>query len=148
MGCMVLSSCSSAEIRVPIVLRRLSQGSSGDAQRQPSQLTCMMGNGALLLIKFMGIGRHFKLIWATPNYFTFLQWHQCPSRFVRDFWGTLSSSVKQIKYPYLLIRNKALLCMQCRGIEPHLSAKGKFHDFTQVASGTWVTFSSYGRGRH
>ena len=40
-----LSSC---EIGVPIDLRRVSQGISGVAQRKPSQLSCMMWNGALL----------------------------------------------------------------------------------------------------
>ena len=41
-----LSSC--AEIGVPIYFRRVSQGISGIAQRKPSQMSCMMGNGALL----------------------------------------------------------------------------------------------------
>ena len=49
----------------------------------------------------MGIGRHFKLIWATLSYLIFLRRHQCPSRIVREFWGTLFSSIKQIKAPYL-----------------------------------------------
>ena len=35
MGCMELSSSSCAEIGVPIVLRRVSQGISGVAQRKP-----------------------------------------------------------------------------------------------------------------
>ena len=48
MGCMELSLSSCAEIGVPIDLRRVSQGISGVAQRKPSQLTCMMGNVALL----------------------------------------------------------------------------------------------------
>ena len=47
MGCMELSSCSCAEIGVPIDLRRVSQGISGIAERKLSQLTCMMGNRAL-----------------------------------------------------------------------------------------------------
>ena len=46
-----------------------------------------------------------------------------------------------------LIGNKALLCMLCRGIGPHLSARGKFHGFSRVAVGTWGAFSSYSRGR-
>ena len=37
-----------AEIGVPIDLRWVSQGISGDAQRKPCQLFCMMVNGALL----------------------------------------------------------------------------------------------------
>ena len=48
MGCMELSSSSCAEIGVPIDLRRVSQGISGVAQMKPSQLSSMMGNGALL----------------------------------------------------------------------------------------------------
>ena len=48
MGCMELSSSSCDETDVPIDLRRVSQGMSGVAQRKPSQLSCMMGNGALL----------------------------------------------------------------------------------------------------
>ena len=48
MGSMELSSSSSAEIAIPIGLRRLSLGNSGVAQRKPSQLSCMMGNGTLL----------------------------------------------------------------------------------------------------
>ena len=48
MGGMELSSSSCAEIGVPIDLRLVSQGISGDAQKKPSQSSCMMGNGALL----------------------------------------------------------------------------------------------------
>ena len=48
MECMELSSISCAEIGVPIDLRQVSQGISGVAQWKPSQLSCMMGNGALL----------------------------------------------------------------------------------------------------
>ena len=48
MGCMKLSSSSCAEIRVPIDFRQVSQGMSGVAQKKPSLLSCMMGNGALL----------------------------------------------------------------------------------------------------
>ena len=48
MGCMELSSSSCAKIGVPIDLTRVSQGISGVAQRKRKQLTCMMGNGALL----------------------------------------------------------------------------------------------------
>ena len=48
MGYMELSPSSCAEIGVPVDLKRVSQGISGVAKRKPSQLTCMMGNGALL----------------------------------------------------------------------------------------------------
>ena len=45
MGCMELSSSSCAEIGVLTNLRRVSQGISGDVQREPSQFSCMMGKG-------------------------------------------------------------------------------------------------------
>ena len=48
MGCMELFSSTCAEVGIPIDLRQVSQGISGVALRKPSQLTCMMGNGALL----------------------------------------------------------------------------------------------------
>ena len=101
MGFMDLSWSCCAEIGVPIDLRRVSQGISGVAQRKLSKSSCMMSNGALLRSQCTGTGGNFKLIWATPIYFTFLRLHHCPSRLVRDFLGTLFSSVKQIKAPYL-----------------------------------------------
>ena len=42
------------------------------------------------------------------------------------------------------IGNMELLSMQCRGIVPHLSLKGKSHGFSGVSAGTWGIFSSYG----
>ena len=40
--------------------------------------------------------------------------------------------------------NMELLCMQSRGIGPHLAARGKSHGFSRVAVGSWGIFSSYG----
>ena len=34
--------------------------------------------------------------------------------------------------------------MQCRGIGPHLTARGKSYGFSRVAVGSWGIFSSYG----
>ena len=48
-----------------------------------------------------GIGLHLELIWGTPIYFRFIRRHQCPSRLVTVFLGTLCSSIKQIKAPYV-----------------------------------------------
>ena len=36
-----------------------------------------------------------------------------------------------------LIGKTQLLCMQCRGIGPHLVARGESHGFSRVAAGTW-----------
>ena len=60
-----------------------------------------MGNRELLWSECREIGLNLELIWATPRYFLFVQCHQCSSRFLRDFLGTLCSSIKQIKAPYL-----------------------------------------------
>ena len=42
-----------------------------------------------------------------------------------------------------LIGETQLLCMQCRGIGPHLVERGKSHGFSRVAAGMWGIFSSY-----
>ena len=38
--------------------------------------------------------------------------------------------------------------MQCRGIEPHLPARGMSHGISRVAAGTWGIFLSYNRDGH
>ena len=47
-----------------------------------------------------------------------------------------------------LIGKTQLLWTQCRGIGPHLVARGKSHGFSRVAAGTWAIFSSYGGDVH
>ena len=47
-----------------------------------------------------------------------------------------------------LIGKTQLLCMQCRGIGPHLVVRGKSHGFFRVAAGTWDIFSSYDGDAH
>ena len=47
-----------------------------------------------------------------------------------------------------LIGNTELLSTQFRGIGPHLAARGKSHEFSRVAAGTWCIFSIYGRDGH
>ena len=46
------------------------------------------------------------------------------------------------------IENTEFLYRQCRGIGPHLIARGKSHGFSRVASGTWGLFSIYGWDAH
>ena len=41
-----------------------------------------------------------------------------------------------------------MLCMQCRGFGPHLSAMGKSHEFSRVEAGTWGIISSYDGDAH
>ena len=47
-----------------------------------------------------------------------------------------------------LIGNTEFHCTQCRGIGPHLAARGKSHEFPRVAAGTGGIFSSYGGDGH
>ena len=47
-----------------------------------------------------------------------------------------------------LIGKTQLLCMQCRGIGPHLVATGKSHGFSRFAAVTWIIFSSNGGDVH
>ena len=47
-----------------------------------------------------------------------------------------------------LIGKMKLLWTQCRGIESHLSARGKSDGFSRVAAGACGIFSSYGGDVH
>ena len=47
-----------------------------------------------------------------------------------------------------LIGNVELHSLKCRGIGPHLAARGKYNVFSRVAAGTWCIFSSYGGDGH
>ena len=47
-----------------------------------------------------------------------------------------------------LIGKMGLLCMECRGIEPHFPARGICHTISRVAAGTWGIFASYSGDDH
>ena len=47
-----------------------------------------------------------------------------------------------------LIGNTELLSTKCRGIGPHLAARGKSHEFSRVEAGTWCIFPSYSADGH
>ena len=64
------------------------------------------------------------------------------------FLGILFSSIREIEVPYVFDWNIELLSMKCRGIEPHLAARGKSHEFSRFVAGTWCIFSSYGGDGH
>ena len=74
--------------------------------------------------------------------------HQCSSRFVTVFLGTLCCSIKKIEAPYVFDWDTGLLCMQCRGIEPHVQTRGMAHMISRVAAGTWGIFVSYSGDGH
>ena len=90
----------------------------------------------------MGNVLHLELIWGTRIYFAFLRWHQCSSLVVTVFLGILFSSIRKSRFLTSLIGNTELLSTKCRGIRPNLAARGKSHEFSRVAAGTWNIFSS------
>ena len=58
-------------------------------------------------------------------------------------WGFSGVPSRKSRLLSCVMCNTALLCTQCRGIGPHLAARGKSHGFSRVAAGTWGIFSSY-----
>ena len=92
-----------------------------------------------------GIGLHLVMIWDTLSYFPFLQLHQCRSRHVTVFLGTLWSSIKQVKSPYMFYWEQEI-APQCMHWNWGSSVgKGDVTWFSRVAAGTRGIFSSYGR---
>ena len=87
---------------------------------------------------------HLELIWGTPIYFAFLRGHQNSSLVVTVFLGILFRSIRKLRFLTSLIGNTELLSTQCRRIGPYRVARGKSHEFSRVAAGTWCIFSSYG----
>ena len=63
---------------------------------------------------------------------------------MRVFLGTLRSSIKQIKAPYVFDWEPGIALHALRGIMPRLSPWGKSHGFSRVAAGTCGILSNYG----
>ena len=82
------------------------------------------------------------------DYFAFLSWHQSSSRLVTVFLGLSGVLSRKSSLLTCLIGNTILLCTQCRGIEPHLPARGMYHGNSRVAARNWGLFSSYSRDGH
>ena len=74
--------------------------------------------------------------------------HQCSSRFVTVFLGLSSVPSRKSRLLTCLIGKMGLLCMQCRGINPHFPARGMSHTISRVAAGTWGIFLSYSGDGH
>ena len=57
-------------------------------------------------------------------------------------WGLSGVQSSKSRLLTCLIGKTQLLCMQCRAIGPHHSARGKSHGISRVAAETWGIFSS------
>ena len=74
--------------------------------------------------------------------------HQCSSRFVTVFLGLSGVPSRKSRLLTCLIGNTGLLCMQCRGIEPHFPARGTSDTISRVAARTWGIYTSYSEDGH
>ena len=76
----------------------------------------MMGNRELLWSQCRGIGLNLELIWPNyPELFHIPTVTSVFSRLARDFWGTLCSSIKQIKAPYLFDWEQGIALHEMQG---------------------------------
>ena len=84
-----------------------------------------MVNPVWLSSQCWGIGPHLKLIWGTQSSFVLLQWPHGPSRFVTVFLGTLWSSIKEVKAPFVfdMEHGLALQAMQENRASAHCEAE-------------------------
>ena len=74
--------------------------------------------------------------------------HQCSSRFVTVFLGTLWCSIKKIEDPYVFDWEYGIALHAMQGIEPHFPARGMSHMISRVVAGTWCIFASYSGDGH
>ena len=135
MGCTELSSSGYTEIDEIDEIERGISINHWSFLKGVQPLVLMMWIVGCLRVKFCGNWPHLNLILVTTSYFAFPRWHQCSSRLVTVFVGTLWSSVKQIEAAYMFVwENKiALHAMQGN----RASSRGK----REIS---WV-FSSCGR---
>ena len=63
---------------------------------------------------------------------------------MRDFWGTLCSSVKQIEALHVFDWEHRIALHPMKGNRASSHGEGKSHGFARVSAGTWGIFSSSG----
>ena len=64
------------------------------------------------------------------------------------FLGILFSSIREIDLPYVFDREHGTPQQEMQGNRAYLAARGKSHEFSRVAAGTWCIFSCYGGFGH
>ena len=60
-----------------------------------------------------------------------------------EFLGILFSSITEIEVPYVFVWEPGTPQHAMQGIWASFAARGKSHEFSSVAAGTWCIFSSY-----
>ena len=105
-------------------------------------MLCMMWNAGWFWSQYRGSGLHLLLIWGTPSYFRLLWLHQSPSRLVTVFLGTLWSSIRQIKDPYVFDWEYGIVLEALQGNTASSRGEGEVSWCFSIVLGTWVMFSN------
>ena len=141
-------SRSCCEIGVPLDLRRISQWISVVALRKKATCLvwwgmgdCIRSNTGKLGVILSWFGLHRTISHSIGDISVILDMWGCS-------WGLSRVPSSISKLLTCLIGNMELLYMQCRGIGPYLSLRGKTNAFPRVAAGTCGIFWSYGGDGH
>ena len=96
----------------------------------------------------MGNGLLLELISGTPSYFAFLRCISVHLVLRQCSWGLSGVPSRKSRLLTCLIGNTGLLCMHCRGIEPHFPAREMSHRISRFAARTWGIYLSYSGDGH
>ena len=93
---------------------------------------------------------HFILRWLGTQQYILYSWGDIRVLLVlwQCSWVFYGVQSRKSRFLTSLIGNTEFLCRQCRGIGPHLAARGKSHEFSWAPAGTRGIFSSYGVDFH
>ena len=92
----------------------------------------------------------FILSWFGVHQYILHSWGDISVLFIlwQCSWVFYRVQARKSRFLMCLIGNTEYLCRQCRGIGPHLAARGNSHEFSWLAAGTRDIFSSYGVDVH
>ena len=74
--------------------------------------------------------------------------HQCSSRFVTVFLGSLWCSIKKIEAPYMFDWEYGIALHAVQGNQASFPSEGVSHTISRVAARTWVIYMRYSGDGH
>ena len=83
-----------------------------------------------------------RVDWGYTELFCIPEVHQCSSRFVTVFLGTLWCSIKKIEAPYVFDWEYGFALHAIQGNRASFPVRGMSHTISRVAAGTWGIFAS------
>ena len=93
--------------------------------------------------------------WASPQVdvgytelFCIPEVHQCSSRVVTVFLGSLWFSIRKIEAPYVFDWEYRIALHAMQRNRPHFAVRGMSHAISRVAAETWCIFVSYSGDGH